>query len=334
MDTTSIGIVGLGYWGPNLLRNFSQIEGCNVKYGCDLDEKSINKLRLAYPRTTFTQNYQELLDDKELSAIAIATPVYTHFELAKKALEHGKHILIEKPMTSSVKECEELITLAEEKNLKILVDHTFLYTGAVRKIKELIDNNELGKIYYFDSERINLGLIQNDINVIWDLAPHDISIMNFIFQDQKPISVSATGTNHVHKKVEEMAHITIKYASGVVGHIHVSWLSPVKIRKTLIGGDKKMILYDSLSREEIKIYDKGVEINFDEVTPFKPAYRSGDIHIPKINETEALKEEAQHFVNCIRGEEEPFTTGKDGLEVVKILEASDKSLKEGKVIHL
>ncbi len=287
--------------------------------------------------TTFYEciNYKDLINDKDIDVIAIATPVFTHYKMAKLALEHGKHVLIEKPMASSVEECEELIEVAEKKNLTLMVDHTFLFTGSVRKIKELIDNNELGKIYYFDSERINLGLIQNDINVIWDLAPHDISIMNYLFEGSKPLNVLATGTKHVYGSMEEMAHISVVFDSGVVGHLHVSWLSPVKIRKVLIGGSNKMVLYNDVEpSEKIKLYDKGVSIDNMEITPFKPAYRSGDVFIPQLDNDEALKVEVGHFMNCVKNNERPLIDGAVGLDVIKILEACDRSLKEGRVINL
>jgi predicted dehydrogenase len=329
----NVGIVGLGYWGPNLLRNFSLAKQCKVKYGCDLSDALLKKFSQQYHFVKFVNDYQILLDDKELDAVLIATPVSTHFPLAKLALEHGKHVLVEKPMATNTKECNQLIELAKKNNRTLLVDHTFLYTGAVRKIKELINKNELGKLTYFDSERINLGLIQSDSNVIWDLAPHDIAIMNYLFEGHIPESVFAIGTRHVNNKFEEMAHVTVKYSSGLVGHLHVSWLSPVKIRKILVGGDKKMILYNDIEpSEKIRIYDKGVYC--DEITSFKPAYRSGDVLIPTLDNSEALLVEANHFVQCVLGKEKPISDGKSGLEVVRILEACDESLKTGRIVKL
>lgn len=331
----NIGVVGLGYWGPNLIRNFSHIPGCQVKYGCDLKQEALDKMHHRYPYVKFTNNYEDLLKDKNLDAIAIATPVSTHYKLAKLALEYNKHVLLEKPMAFSVRECEDLIKISKRKKLVLLVDHTFLFTGAVRKIKEIIDDKKIGKILYFDSVRINLGLLQPDINVIWDLASHDISIMNYLFNKSKPVSVFATGSGHIHGQFEEMAHITINFDTGLVAHIHVSWLSPVKIRKILIGGDKKMIVYDDLEpSEKVKVYDKGVSVATSEITPFRPVYRSGDVIIPKLDDTEALKIEAEHFLQCIKGREKPLTNGKFGLGVVKILEACDKSIKEGTIINI
>ncbi len=331
----NIAVVGLGYWGPNLLRNFSQLEGCTVKYGCDLNKSRLEKYRLEYSKTAFTENYEEVVNDVEVNLVAISTPVCSHYELAKKALIAGKNVFIEKPMASTVSKCQELIKIAEERNLFVIVDHTFLFTGAVEKIRNLIDAGELGDLYYFDSERINLGLIQKDINVIWDLAPHDISIMNYVFHKIKAVSVFATGTKHLNQKVQEMAHLTINFENGLVGHIHVSWLSPVKIRKILIGGNKKMLYYNDLEpSEKIKIYDKGVDFDFKSITPQQPAYRSGDIYIPKLSESEALKKEAIHVINCIAGKEKPLVSGQDGLDVVRILEACDRSLKEGRFVEL
>lgn len=237
-------------------------------------------------------------------------------------------------MASSIQECEELIEIAKQNNLILMIDHTFLYTSAVRKIKEIISKDELGDIYYFDSERINLGLIQNDVNVIWDLAPHDISIANYLFKDAEPTSIFCAGNNHINKK-EEMAHITINYSNGIVGHIHCSWLSPIKIRKILIGGSKKMILYNDIDPlEKVKIYDKNISVDINKETPSTPIYRGGDIYIPRLDIYEALRAECEHFLDCIQNAKPPFVDGTAGLEVVKILEACDRSLKEEKKIIL
>lgn len=332
---TNIAIVGLGYWGPNLLRNFSQVPECKIIYCCDNNQKALDKFSSQYPNIIFTDDYNSVLSDKKVDAVAIATPVSTHFELAKKALSAGKHVFLEKPMAASVEECEELIKISDKQGLVLMIDHTFLFTSAVRKIKELVSGGELGDIHYFDSERINLGLLQKDINVIWDLAPHDISIIHYLFDGMRPISVMATGAAHINKKVEEIAHIHINFDSGATGIIHVSWLSPVKIRKILIGGSKKMVVYDDIEpSEKVKIYDKGISVNFDEETMQQPIYRSGDIYIPKLKEVEALRLEAEHFVNCILGEEKPLVDGRAGMEVVRILEACDKSLRDGRRVIL
>lgn len=326
----NIGVVGAGYWGPNLVRNFSLVENCTVKYVCDLDENKLKKIKKNFPNITVTTKYEDLLNDPSVEAVVIATPVFTHHKLSSLALQNKKHVLLEKPMASSVKECDDLINLAKVNGALLMIDHTFLYTGAVRKIKDLVDKKELGDLYYFDSERINLGLIQPDVNVVWDLAPHDISIMNYIFAGVRPISVFAIGTKHIGGKdgTQEMAHITVKFDLGIVGHIHVSWLSPVKIRKILIGGSKKMVIYNDIDpSEKVKIYDKGVLVSNTPASPMKPIYRSGDILIPKLDEEEALLKEAKHFIACVGGDEKPLTDGQSGLGVVRILEATNESLK-------
>ncbi len=334
-STVNIGVIGAGYWGPNLVRNFSSIDGCEVRYVCDLDEGRLAKIQSAYPLVRTTTSYTTLISDPEVHAIAIATPVFTHFELAYAALSAGKHVLLEKPMASTVKECDTLIELARSKGVHLLIDHTFLYTSAVSKIKELVDAGVLGDLYYFDSERINLGLIQPDVNVLWDLAPHDISIMNYLFEGSRPVSVFAAGTQHVTSNAHEMAHLTINYDSGLVGHIHASWLSPVKIRKILIGGSKKMVLYNDMEpSEKIRIYDKSVEVDLSTETPSAPVYRSGDIVIPALENSEALAKEARHFVACVRGSEKPFVDGEQGRDVIRILTACDESLRTGKVVPL
>lgn len=333
-NTIKVGVIGCGYWGPNLIRNFFSLENCIVKTVSDLKEQNLSKIRLIYPKINTSKDYKEIINDGEIDAVAIATPVFTHYKLAKETLLAKKHVLIEKPMASSVAECEDLIKIARENNLILMVDHTFLYTRTVNKIKELIDKGHIGKILYFDSERINLGLIQPDINVIWDLATHDISIMNYFF-NKKAISVSAVASKHINKKVEEMAHLTVKYEGDLIGHIHVSWLSPVKIRKILIGGSKKMILWDDISpSEKLKIYDKGVDIDLTKETPQTPIYRSGDVFIPKIDEEEALKVECDHFLECISKNKKPLTDGENGLDVVRILEASNKAIQTKKEVVL
>lgn len=331
----NIGIIGAGYWGPNLIRNFSSLENCRVKYVCDLDQARLAPLKRQYPDIATTAKSQDLFGDAALDAVVIATPVSTHFKLAEQALKAGKHVLLEKPLAATVRECELLLALAAERKLTLMVDHTFLYTGAVRKIKDLVQAGELGELYYFDSERINLGLIQRDVNVLWDLAPHDIAIMNYVFAGIKPVSVFAVGTKHVTKKVHEMAHLTVGFEQGIVGHIHASWLSPIKIRKILIGGSKKMVFYDDIHpSEKVKIYDKGVTVDFSQETSMAPVYRSGDVYIPRLEEAEALLREARHFLACIRGEEKPLTDGQSGLAVVRILEAADLSLSTGNAVKL
>ena len=335
-NQVTIGVIGAGYWGPNLIRNFSQLPDCKVKYVCDLDATRLASVKQQYPSSITTQETKDLFLDDSLDAVVIATPVSTHFNLVKEALQAGKHVLVEKPMAAAVSECEILRTLTQERKLILMVDHTFLYTGAVRKIAELVQKGELGELYYFDSERINLGLIQSDVDVLWDLAPHDISIMNHVFKGIRPVSVFAIGTRHVSTHVNEMAHLTVQFEGGIVGHIHASWLSPIKIRKLLIGGSKKMILYDDVHPfEKVKVYDKGVAVDFKKETPMTPVYRSGDAYIPQLDDEEALLREARHFIRCVQGHEQPLVDADAGLAVVRILEASNKSLKEkGKLVEL
>ncbi len=324
-----IAVIGLGYWGPNLLRNFYQLENCEVNFACDINREKLSKVKKIYPAINITQDYKDILKDENVQAICIATSLATHFAIAKEALLAGKHVLIEKPIASSSAEAEELIQLAKEKNRVLMVDYTFVYTGAVRKIKELIDKGELGKIYYYDSERVNLGLVRSDTNVIWDLASHDVAIIDYLIK-QKPINVSTSGSSHVFDKKEEMAHVILEHEEGLMSYIRVSWLSPLKIRRVLLGGDKKMVLYDDVEpTEKIKIYDRGVDIDPSEVTPFAPLYRSGDIVIPKLDQTEALEKVAEHFMECIRESKRPLTDGESGLRVVKILEAANRSIENG-----
>ena len=330
-----IGIIGYGYWGPNLARNFNIIEGADVVSVCDLNPDALKKAGKTYPNIEVISDADKILGASDIDAIAIATPVFTHYELARKALENGKHVFVEKPFTSSVAQAEELIELADRKNLTIMVDHTFLFTGAVQKIKELINEDVLGNLYYFDSTRVNLGLFQHDINVIWDLAPHDFSIMDYVVKE-KPTAVAATGVSHFNGK-ENIAYVTVFFPNKMLGHFNVNWMSPVKVRNTLIGGDKKMLVWNDLeSDEKIKIYDKGVDVTTPEsIYDLLISYRSGDVWSPKINQTEALKVEAEYFVDCVENNKTPFNDGMAGLRVVKILEATSKSLKSrGETIPL
>lgn len=334
----SIGVVGLGYWGPHFLRNFAAQEDCTVRYGCDLREENLSKLRKHYPAVTFTQSFSDLLNDPELTAIAIATPTTTHYDLARQALQGGKHVLLSKPMTATLKEAEELVALAGQNRLQLLVDHTFIYTGAVRKIRELVEAGEIGALHYFDSTRINLGLIQRDTNVLWDLAIHDLSILSQIWDLRSLTSLYAHGSTH-YTKQQETAHLHLTFRDGFEAHIHVSWLSPVKIRQTIIGGSKKMILYnDSEPSEKIRVYDKG--IHFEELIgkerpdPFFPVYRSGDVLIPAVPNPEAMNIEARHFLACIRGKEKPQVSGEDGLAIIRILSLANQSMTEKRPLEL
>ena len=330
-----IAVIGVGYWGPQLVRNFHQLDNVIIDTVCDINQEKLNKIKKNYPNIKTTKDFKDILENPEITAVVIALPTELHYQFAKLALEKGKHILITKPMTQNSSQAEELVKLAEEKGKLLMVDHTFLYYGPILKIKEVINSGELGEIYYFDSQRVNLGLIRDDVNVIWDLASHDISILNFLVQ-QKPMAVSAIGISHIGGKNEDLAHITIRYESGLMAHIHVSWLSPVKIRQILIGGSKKMILFDDIQPDEkIKIYDKSIEVDFSKETPFEPIYRVGEVRIPVIDQTEALLKECQYFIECIESGKNPLTSGGLGLEIVKILEACDKSLKEkGREVNL
>lgn len=325
----NIGIVGLGYWGPNLVRNFSELDNCYVAMACDSDERKLKSIKRRYPSIEVTTRYDDLAGSKEIDAIAIATPVVSHYDLAKRALEEGKHVLVEKPLSANVKEAEELINVAHSHGKILMVDHTFLYTGSVRKAEELISRGDIGELYYFDSVRINLGLFRPDVNVIWDLAPHDLSIAQFLIKE-KPVSVAVLGRDFNNNKIACIAYMTLRYKSGIIAHIHVSWLSPVKIRRIIIGGSKKMIIYDDVEpTEKIKIYDSGIEFDYDKENPLQPTYRLGDINLPRLNQREALLVEADHFVDCILKGKKPLTDGAFGLDIVKVLEAGDTSLREG-----
>ena len=332
----NVGVVGYGYWGPNIVRNFNSIKDARVVSVCDKKPEVLKNIQANYPTIETITDANKLLSSPDIDAIAIVTPVFTHFELAKLALQNGKHVFVEKPFTSTVAQAEELIELADKKNLKIMVDHTFIFTGAVKKIKELVDNDTLGDLYYFDSTRVNLGLFQHDINVIWDLAPHDLSIMDYLI-DEKPDSITAGGKAHFNNGLEDIAYITVNFSNNMIAHFNVNWLSPVKVRSTLIGGEKKMLVWNDLEVDEkIKVYDKGVDIVSREgVYELLVSYRSGDMSAPKVAQTEALKLEAEHFVDCISNNITPVNDGLSGLRVVKILEASSESIKNnGKMIQL
>jgi len=324
-----LGVVGLGYWGPNLVRNFSEVDNCHVAMACDSDERKLKPIKKRYPYVELTTRYEDVVDAKDIDAIAVATPVVSHYELAKRALQKGKHVLVEKPLCANVKEAEGLIKVAKSNGKILMVDHTFLYTGSVRKAKELISKGEIGEVYYFDSVRINLGLFRTDVNVIWDLAPHDISIAQYLIKEE-PVSVSVLGRDFNNNKIACIAYMTLRYKSGIIAHIHVSWLSPVKIRRIIIGGSKSMIIYDDVEpTEKIKVYDSGIKFDFDKENPLEPTYRLGDINLPRLDQREALSVEAEHFIDCILRGRKPLTDANFGLDVVRVLEASDTSLREG-----
>jgi predicted dehydrogenase len=329
------GVIGYGYWGPNIVRNLRALEGCQVVGICDPSPAARKRIQSAHPGVPVYSDSKELIGSPEVDAIAVITPVWTHYELAKAALENGKHVFVEKPFTSNVAQAEELINLAEQKNLKIMVDHTFLFTGAVRKIRKLLDEGVLGKLYYYDSTRVNLGLFQHDCNVIWDLAPHDLSIMNYLLTADAE-AISATGQTHLNGH-EDIAFITAYFPEKMIAHINVNWLSPVKVRTTLIGGEKKMLVWNDLEADEkLKVYDKGVDVKSQEgVYNLLVSYRSGDMWAPQIEQLEALRIELGYFVECVKKSEAPFNDGRAGLKVVRMLEATSKSLaKRGELVYL
>ena len=330
-----VGVVGFGYWGPNLVRNFSEAAAARVVAVCDRRAESLATVSKRYPAIRGTQNFNDLLNDTSIDAIAVATPVRSHFELALAALERGKHVLVEKPMTETADQARQLIAAAERRNRVLMVDHTFVYTPAIRKIRDLVASNELGKIYYYDSIRVNLGLFQHDVNVIWDLAPHDLSVMDHIIL-AKPEAVVATGGKHLNG-LADVAFITVYFPDNVIAHVNVNWLSPVKVRMTLIGGEHKMLVWNDLDADEkVKVYDKGVKItNREDLHELLVSYRSGDVWAPKVEQTEALKVELQYFIDCIVHDQTPFNDGAAGLRVVRLLEAADQSLKDrGRVVCL
>jgi predicted dehydrogenase len=323
-----VGIIGYGYWGPQITRNFHGIDDCEVAVVCDKNPAALRRVQRAYPDIHTTCEMSEVLTSPDIDAVAVITPVWTHFELAKAALCNGKHVFVEKPFTSTAAQAEELIELAARKNLTVMVDHTFLFTGAVRKIRQLIHDGTLGKLYYYDSTRVNLGLFQHDVNVIWDLAPHDLSIMDYLI-DSKPDCLVATGQTHLNGH-QDVAYITVYFNDNMIAHFNVNWLSPVKVRTTLLGGEKRMVVWNDLEADEkIKIYDKGVEIkNGQGVYDLLVSYRSGDMWAPRVEQTEALAAESRYFIECINKGETPFNDGIAGLRVVKLLEAADRSLAE------
>ncbi len=335
----TVGVIGYGYWGPNIVRNFNSIPGASVVSVCDIEQRALYQVKKNYEGMHITRDCNEILCSSEIDAVAIITPVSTHFELAKKALLNGKHVFLEKPFTASSQEAEELIELAEKKNLVVMVDHTFLFCGAVKKIKELIDNDVLGELYYFDSIRINLGLFQKDVNVVWDLAPHDLSIMHHLI-GRDPVAVAATGISHFDNDIENVAYITVYLPGNLIAHFNISWLSPVKIRTTLIGGHKKMVVWNDLvADEKIRVYDRGIEnghaMSQEKINTLRTHYRIGDMWAPRLEEVEALRSEVGYFVECVDKNTTPINDGHNGLKVVRLLESAVKSLKMGgAVIYL
>ena len=328
-----VGVIGCGYWGPNLVRNFVKNRDCELDVVADLQPERLESIGRLYPAVKRTRDARDVLGDATLDAVAIATPVATHFELASEALRNGKHVLITKPMTRTVEEAEELAGLAEKTGRILLVDHTFIYSGPVRKIRELISAGQIGDIYYYDSVRVNLGLFQPDVNVLWDLACHDLYIMSYLI-DKKPVGVWALGTQplpHSDLRFESLAYIFVRFQDRTIGHVHVSWLSPVKIRRTILGGSHKMIVYDHLDPDnQVKLFDKGVEVHSsEEAYTARVQYRMGDMHAPKVDQKEALEVECAHFVDCIQRGTAPITGVQSGLQSVRLLEAADKSMRAG-----
>lgn len=335
-----IAVVGYGYWGPNLVRNFAETPGAQLLWVCDLKKDRLGAVQMRYPTVQITDDFDEVLRDPRVDAIAIATPVFAHYKLAMQAMMAGKHVFVEKPMASTSEEARRMVEEANRRGLILAVDHTFIHTGAVRKMREIIETG-LGDVYYYDSVRVNLGLFQHDVSVVWDLAVHDLSIMDYVLPE-KPVAVSATGMGHVAGEPENIAYLTLFFESKLIAHIHVNWLAPVKVRRTLIGGSNKMIVYDDLEpSEKIKVYDKGItlngnaEQNGDKMYEMRVGYRTGDMYAPQLDMTEALGRELKQFVDCVANNTQPLADGHAGLRVVRILEAATQSLAQrGRVIEL
>ena len=332
MSLINIGVIGCGYWGPNLLRNFAENDGAQLRWICDLDEQRLASMSRRYPMAQTTTDYRVVVNDPSVDAVAVVTPVATHFPIAKELLRAGKHVLLEKPLAANAREAEELIELAEQNRRTLMVDHTFVYTGAVRKMKEIVSSGELGDLLYFDSVRINLGLFQRDINVLWDLAPHDLSIMDYLIERQ-PHTVSALGSSHIERGIENIAYLVMLFPDEFIAHFHFNWLAPVKIRRTMIAGSSKMVLYDDIEpTEKVRVYDKGVtasrssrESDYQTLV----SYRTGDVWAPKLDSTEALRYVVAEFLDAIRDDRPSLTDGYAGLRVVRLLEAAQRSMKNG-----
>jgi predicted dehydrogenase len=331
MSNVRVALIGCGYWGPNLIRNFNEVDNATMVACSDLSAERLARMQKRYPSVSCTQNYEDLLRDPDIDAVVVATPVSTHYPIARQALEHGKHVMIEKPIAGSSEQALDLIERAERTGRVLMVDHTFIYTSAVRKIRELIDGGELGDILYFDSVRVNLGLFQKDINVIWDLAPHDLSIMDFLLRCN-PLAITAVGASHAGNNLANIAYLTLTFPNNLLAHFHVNWLAPVKLRTTLIGGSKKMVVYDDLeATEKVRLYDKGLIVNGNPEKQYQALinYRIGDVLIPKLEAVEALRHAAQEFVSSICEGRKPLTDGVAGYRVVRVLEAAQASLDRG-----
>lgn len=334
-----IGVIGCGYWGPNLIRNFNSQPEVELAVIADLDEQRLQKVGILYPNTRQTTDYREILNDESIDAVVVATPMTTHFPLGQEVLSSGKHLFLEKPMATTSADCRVLNELADSNGLHIMVGHTFVYTPAVRKIKSLMESGQLGDIYYVNISRLNLGIFQKDANVVWDLAPHDVAMLNFLFETD-PIKVSAHGVCYVQRErqIEDVAFVTLEYPDSRMAHIHVSWLDPNKVRNCTFVGSRKMLVYDDVSfSEKVRVFDKGVDVqpHYDSFGEFQLLYRSGDIFSPHIDTIEPLKTETGHFVDVIQGKAEPLSSGQHGLRVVQVLEKACQSIKEdGKTFEL
>jgi predicted dehydrogenase len=333
----NIGVIGYGYWGPNLVRNFAETPGASVSMVADLDPRKLETVQKRYPAMRSTSRFMELIDNPSVDAVAIATPVGSHFELAMAALRAGKHVWIEKPMTDTSLQARKLVEEAERRRLTLIVDHTFIYTGAVRKMGEIVHSGALGRIYYYDSVRINLGLFQRDVNVISDLAVHDFSILDYLLREH-PVAVSASGMTHFPGTPENLSYVTLFYDSGVIAHANVNWLAPVKVRQILLGGSEKMIVYDDMqASEKLKVYDNGVSFTDDpeRVYQMRVGYRTGDMWAPKLDTAEALRVEAAHFVKCLETGDTPITNGRLGVRVVELVEAATSSMRgKGETVYI
>lgn len=325
-----IGVIGYGYWGPNIVRNLGEVPGARVVSVSDFSAARLTAAQDRYPSIKTTSNFHEIIRDPDVDAVAIVTPVSSHFELALTALEAGKHVLVEKPLTSTSEQARRLIEEADRRGLTLMVDHTFVYHGAVRKIRGLIAGGELGTINYYDSTRVNLGLFQHDVNVLWDLAVHDLAIMDHLLPE-RPRAVSAVGIGHIARQPENIAYLTMFFDGRLIAHVHVNWLSPVKVRRTLIGGSSKMVVYDDLEpSEKVKVYDRGITLKDrdESIHQVLVGYRTGDMHAPQFDGTEALRTEVLHFLDCVNTGRRPISDGESGLRVVRILEAACRSMAE------
>ena len=333
-----VGIIGYGYWGPNIVRNFAETRGAAVRRVCDLSTSRLALAAARYPAIATGTDAAEIFADPAIDAVAIVTPVSTHFDFAMQALRAGKHVLVSKPLTATSDQARQLIDEAARRKLVLMVDHTFVYTGAVRKIREVVDAGDLGDIYYYDSVRVNLGLFQHDVSVVWDLAVHDLSILDYVLP-ARPRAVSTTGMSHVAGEPENIAYLTLFFDDALIAHIHVNWLAPVKVRRTLLGGSRKMIVYDDIEpSEKVKVYDRGISVT-DQTTEgvytMLVSYRTGDMWAPRLDLTEALQLEAGHFIRCVEGQDQPTTGGDAGLRVVRIMEAAATSMREqGRPVEL